>query len=74
MRKMPQKVARNIAKSLEQIAKGDETGQRIERLHGKLKNQYRLVKGGWRVIFEWRDGRQVLMVLRIRPRGDVYKK
>lgn len=35
--------------------------------------EYRLRVGAWRVRFARDDARQVLTVLRIRPRGDAYR-
>ncbi len=35
---------------------------------------YRLRAGAFRIIFELRDGEMIILVVLIRPRGDVYKR
>jgi len=37
-----------------------------------MKNYYRLVVGGYRVIFRWLSEHQIFL-FRIGPRGDIYK-
>jgi mRNA interferase RelE/StbE len=45
----------------------------IRRLEGSKEETFRLRVGGWRVIFSYPNDATIL-VLRIRPRGDVYKR
>ncbi|MCB1036513.1 MAG: type II toxin-antitoxin system RelE/ParE family toxin [Acidobacteria bacterium] len=45
----------------------------IRRLEGLKEEVFRLRVGGWRVIFSYPSDAAIL-VLRIRPRGDVYKR
>ena len=45
----------------------------IRRLEGSHDEVFRLRVGGWRVIFSYLN-ETTLVVLRIRPRGDVYKR
>lgn len=45
----------------------------VRRLEGSKEEAFRLRVGGWRVIFSYADGVTIL-VHRIRPRGDVYKR
>jgi len=49
------------------------TGQGdVRPLQGR-SDEYRLRVGNWRILFQ-RDGEQlVMLVLRVRPRGDAYK-
>lgn len=45
----------------------------VRRLEGTKEEAFRLRVGGWRVIFTYEADLQIL-VHRIRPRGDVYKR
>jgi mRNA interferase RelE/StbE len=45
----------------------------IRRLEGSKEEAFRLRVGGWRVIFSYLNDATIL-VHRIRPRGDVYKR
>jgi mRNA interferase RelE/StbE len=42
----------------------------LTKLHGR--DGYRLRVGDWRVIYELQDGRLVMLVLEIGPRGGIY--
>ena len=61
---MPQKT--RIINAIKQIPCGD-----IKPLKG-YKGYYRLRVGGWRIIFVYKDNGDIL-VLKIAPRGEVYK-
>lgn len=45
----------------------------IRRLEGAKEEIFRMRVGGWRVVFAYLGDTNIL-VLRIRPRGDVYKR
>ena len=45
----------------------------IEKMKGK-KNEYRLKVPKYRIMFTYNKGEIVISVIRINPRGDVYKK
>ena len=45
----------------------------VRRLEGAKEETFRLRVGGWRVVFAYLGDASIL-VLRIRPRGDVYKR
>jgi mRNA interferase RelE/StbE len=59
------------------IAALDDLAERnrgdIRRFEGTKEEAFRLRVGGWRVIFSYLDDTTIL-VFRIRPRGDVYKR
>jgi mRNA interferase RelE/StbE len=77
-------------RSLKELAQLDrKTRQRIEgaverqaesgagdvwRLAGLDEDVYRLRVGDWRVIFSLDGGSVSVLVLRVRPRGDAYKR
>ncbi len=61
-----------IREKLEQIAQDPYASQANVT---KLQNRpgYRLRVGDWRVIYEIRDDELIILVLRIAPRGEVYR-
>ena len=72
LRKLPRDLIQRIREKLEQIAR-DPHGQHNNVT--KLTNRpgYRLRVGDWRVIYELQDDQLVILVLRIAPRGEVYR-
>ena len=71
LRKMPAKQAKTFHSAFAAMAKGSMEGHQVEPLHGKQKGQYKVRKGGMRSIVEMDSNS--LMVLVVKPRGDVYK-
>lgn len=53
---------------LAELSRGD-----VRRLEGGAEEAFRLRVGGWRIIFSYPDD-TILLVHRVRPRGDVYKR
>jgi mRNA interferase RelE/StbE len=72
LRKMPRHTARLIREKLDQLAE-DPFAQNpnVTRLQGRPG--YRLRVGDSRVIYEIEDDRLIILVLRIAPRGGVYR-
>ena len=70
--KLPRNLALRIRGKLEQIA-SDPYGQHSNVI--KLQNRpgYRLRVGDWRVIYDIYDGELIILVLKIGPRGQVYR-
>ena len=60
-----------IASAVEEFAE-DNQGD-VRRLQGSSDDAFRLRVGGWRVIFSHSEDGTIL-ILRIRPRGDAYKR
>lgn len=73
LRKMPVKAAREFHKAFDDMAKGQPEKHQIQPMHGKEKHCLKVRKRGLRAVVEWIDNGNTLMVLRIKPRGDVYK-
>ena len=72
LRRMPRQDAARIRGELNKLAMApDREDLDIARLKGR--SGYRMRVGGARLIFERDDGAHVIDVLRIAPRGDVYK-
>lgn len=72
LRKAPVSLAQRILEQLAQIA-ADPYGfhSTVTKLQGRPG--YRVRVGDWRVIYEIHDDKLVILVLRIAPRGEVYR-
>jgi mRNA interferase RelE/StbE len=72
LRKVPHNVAQRIrAKSMEVAADPYATSQNVTKLVGRPA--YRLRVGDWRVLYELQDDQAVMLILRIGPRGEIYR-
>ena len=72
LRKMSRKTARLIREKLDQLAQDPYArNPNVTKLQGRPG--YRLRVGDWRVIYELEEGRLVILVLKVAPRGGVYR-
>jgi mRNA interferase RelE/StbE len=72
LRKMSRKTARLIREKLDQLAQDPYArNPNVSKLQGR--SGYRLRVGDWRVIYELEEDRLVIMVLKVAPRGGVYR-
>jgi mRNA interferase RelE/StbE len=72
LRKMSRNRARLIREKLDQLAQDPSArNPNVTKLQGRPG--YRLQVGDWRVLYELEDDRLVIMVLKIAPRGGVYR-
>lgn len=72
LRKMSRNTARLIREKLDQLAQDPYArNPNVTKLQGR--SGYRLRVGDWRVIYELEDDRLVIMVLKVAPRGGVYR-
>ncbi|MCP3871234.1 MAG: type II toxin-antitoxin system RelE/ParE family toxin [Gammaproteobacteria bacterium] len=70
--RMPKSLAEKFLKSFEQIAgNSGAEGLDIKPLSGR--EGYRLRIGQWRAIYRIEGAKMTIEILRIGPRGDVYK-
>ena len=60
-----------ILAAIDELAEGHRGA--VRRFEGSKTEAFRLRVGGWRIIFSYLDD-GTLLVLRIRPRGEVYKR
>lgn len=70
--KMPRNTARLIREKIEHLALSPyAVNNNVRRLEGI--DGYRLRIGDWRVLYEVMDNRLVIVVVKIKPRGNAYK-
>jgi len=70
--KIPSKAAQSIRRKLEAIA-ANPYGNHPDAKKLQGREGYRLRIGDWRVIYEIQNDRLVILVLKIAPRGEVYR-
>jgi mRNA interferase RelE/StbE len=70
--KMPSNTAQTIRAKIEQLA-GDPhaPNNNVKKLTGG--SGYRLRVGDWRVLYELEDDRLVIVVVKVKPRGEAYR-
>ncbi len=69
--KMQAPKAAKIRASIARIANGDTKGLNI--VHMEVVDAYRLRVGDFRIIYEIHEDELNLIVIKVGPRGDVYK-
>ena len=69
--KLQPKRTAKIRESIALVANGDTEGLNI--VYMKSVDTYRLRVGDYRVIYEVRNDELLLVVIKVGPRGDIYK-
>ena len=72
--KLDKKTRRRIKESLLELQKSENPlmHPNVRPLIGKLRGDYRLRVGGWRVLFTPNKDQKIIYVYAILPRGDAY--
>jgi mRNA interferase RelE/StbE len=72
--KLDRKTRKRIKKSLLELEKSDNhlMHPKVRSLIGKLRGDYRLRVGDWRVLFTPDKDQKIIHVYAILPRGDAY--
>ena len=72
LQSLPAAERTRIAEKIHQLGLDpDDPALDVQRLQGEP--YWRLRVGGWRVIFDRQDAVKVILIERIKPRGDAYK-
>ena len=69
--RMPRDQAMRIRRKLDELARDPRSAPNVKKLTEHPR--YRLRVGNWRVVYLLIDERVVIHVIRIAPRGEVYK-
>ena len=71
IRRLPQSLRSRIAEAIDGLAK-DQHPPNSKKLVG-FPDLYRLRVGDWRIIYTLKNDKLIVLVIRVAPRGDVYK-
>jgi mRNA interferase RelE/StbE len=71
LKAMPRNVALKIRAKIDVLAEDPYSAPNVKKLTGR--DGYRLRVGDWRVLYEINDGKLVIVVLAIKPRGGAYE-
>ena len=69
--KMPRDSARRVTRAIRELAEGTASPAKTGKLSGK--DSWRLRVGGIRVIYSFEEESGDILVVKIGPRGDIYK-
>ncbi|QJD83277.1 type II toxin-antitoxin system RelE family toxin [Cohnella herbarum] len=64
---------RRIFNALQQLSEKPYENPHTKKMKGKEGNYYRLRVGSYRVIYEIKNNELIIYVVRLGPRGDIYK-
>jgi mRNA interferase RelE/StbE len=72
-KKQDRKTKRRLNQCLDHLSQGPLFGPHIKRLHGELEGRFRCQVGELRIVYEVQVKEQIVNIISIRTRGDVYK-
>lgn len=73
IKKLDKSVAQRIIIAVELLAEDPYQHPQVKKMRGLHDNVYRLRVGKFRVIYEIMNNQLMIFVVRIGPRGDIYK-
>jgi mRNA interferase RelE/StbE len=71
--KLDKNIIKRIFNSLEQLSTDPFNNPNTKKMKGKEGIYYRLRVGNYRVIYEIKNNELIIFVVRLGPRGDIYK-
>ncbi len=71
LKAMPRNIAAMIQTKIKALAINPYSAANVKKLAGR--EGYRLRVGDWRVLFEINDGKLIIIVLAVKPRGGAYE-
>lgn len=72
LQRLPRNVAKNIVRKINQLAENPYApNNNVTRLTGEPGYRFRV--GDWRVLYEIHDDNLVIEIIKIGPRGGVYR-
>jgi mRNA interferase RelE/StbE len=73
LERMDQRLKAQLIAKLEALAQDPDNAPGVKPMEGEYAGCNRLRHGDLRVIYEWDRAQDVIVVLAIGPRGDIYK-
>lgn len=70
---MEKDISKRILNSLEKLKNDPFEHPHTKKMKGSEGNVYRLRVGEYRVIYEIKNDKLIIYVVRVGPRGDIYK-
>jgi mRNA interferase RelE/StbE len=71
--KLDKTIIKRIFNSLEQLRTDPFNNSNTKKMKGKEGIYYRMRVGNYRVIYEIKNNELIIFVVRLGPRGDIYK-
>jgi mRNA interferase RelE/StbE len=73
LKNLEKSTIRRIFTALHQLSERPFENPNTKKMKGKEGNYYRLRVGNYRIIYEIKDNELIIYVVRLGPRGDIYK-
>ena len=73
LRKLDKPMIKRIFKALDLLSNDPFEAPNIKKMKGSEDQVFRLRVGNYRIIYEVKDNELIIFIVRIGPRGDIYK-